>query len=200
VPQKRAHPGDDLLSNLTHSDLTDEELTGVGVTLLIAGLESTVNMIALGVYTLLNHLDQLAVLLNNAPILENAIEELVRHQTIIHIGPFRGALEDVELGGQLVKRGEVVLVSLPVANRDPEQFDDPDTLELTRHTAGHVGFGHGVHQCTGQQLARAELRVSYSTLFRRLPSLRLAADPAEISMRSDKGVYGVKSLPVTWDH
>jgi cytochrome P450 len=199
VPRKRANPGDDLLSGLTTSDLTDEELTGVGVTLIIAGLQSTVNMIALGIYVLLQNPDQLTTLLTDMTLLENAIEELVRHQSIIHIGPFRGALEDVELAGQVIRRGEVVLVSIPAANRDPLRFDDPDLLDITRQTTGHVGFGYGVHQCIGQQLARAELRASYSVLLRRLPSLRLAVPPGEIGMRSDMGVYGVHSLPVEWD-
>lgn len=199
VAIKRARPGDDLLSGLTKSDLTEEELTGVGVTLIVAGLESTANMIALGVYALLQNPDQLAVLLKDMTLLGNAIEELVRYQTIIHIGPFRGALEDVELGGQHIERGEVVLVSLPAANRDRTRFEDPDRLDLRRTTTGHVGFGYGIHQCIGQQLARAELRIGYSALLRRLPSLRVISPPEEIEMRHDMGVYGVKSLPVEWD-
>jgi cytochrome P450 len=198
VLAKRTEPGDDMLSDLTDSDLTDEELTGVGVSLVIAGLESTANMIALGIYVLLEHRDQLDVLLNDLDLMENAVEELVRHQTIIHIGPFRGALEDVELGGQLVKRGEVVLVNLPTANRDPAYFDDPDRLDLHRKTTGHVGFGHGVHQCIGQQLARAELRVSWHALLSRMPDLRLVASRDQIAMRNEMGVYGVHSLPVAW--
>ncbi|WP_340681972.1 cytochrome P450 [Amycolatopsis coloradensis] len=199
VAAKRADPGEDLLSGLTESDLTDEELTGAGVTLIVAGLESTANMIALGIHALLQNPDQLALLLDDMTLLENAIEELVRYQTIIHIGPFRGALEDVELEGVQVKRGEVVLVSLPAANRDPLRFDDPDRLDLRRTTTGHVGFGHGIHQCIGQQLARAELRIGYSVLLRRLPGLRVTLPPEEIAMRHDMGVYGVKSLPVEWD-
>ncbi|MFD9654918.1 cytochrome P450 [Streptomyces mirabilis] len=199
IVAKRARPGDDLLSGLTGSDLTDEELTGVGVTLLVAGLESTASMIALGLYALLENPDQLAVLLGDMDGLDNAIEELVRHQTIFHMGPFRGALEDVVLAGQHISRGEVVLVSLPAANRDPERFDDPDRMDLRRRTTGHLGFGHGVHQCPGQHLARAELRIGYSVLFQRLPGLRVAVPREKIEMRHDMGVWGVKSLPVAWD-
>ncbi|MFK8906298.1 cytochrome P450 [Streptomyces sp. YS-3] len=199
IVHKRAHPSDDLLSGLTESDLTDEELTGVGVTLLVAGMESTANMIALGVYALLENPEQLTLLLNDMSGLENAIEELVRHQTVFHMGPFRGALEDVELEGRHIKRGEVVLVSLPAANRDPQRFEDPDRMDLRRTTTGHLGFGHGVHQCPGQHLARAELRISYAALFRRLPTLRTAVPQEEIAMRDDMGVWGVKSLPVAWD-
>lgn len=199
VVARRAEPSNDLISDLTASDLTDEELTGAGVTLIVAGLESTANMIALGVYALLRDPEQLAVLLQDLSLVNAAIEELVRYQTIIHIGPFRGALEDLELDGRPIKRGEVVLVSLPAANRDPHRFADPDKLDLRRTTTGHLGFGFGAHQCIGQQLARAELRIAYSLLFQRLPGLRVTVPEEKIEMRHDMGVYGVKSLPVEWD-
>ncbi|MEU8364216.1 cytochrome P450 [Nonomuraea sp. NPDC048882] len=107
-------------------------------------------------------------------------------------------MEDVEIDGQVIKAGEVVTVSLPAANRDPEHFDDPDVLDLTRHASGHLSFGHGVHQCIGQQLARIELRIACTALFERFPALRLAVPAAEVPMRTDMTVYGVHRLPVTW--
>ncbi|MFI6321066.1 cytochrome P450 [Nonomuraea sp. NPDC050556] len=193
VRDKRANPTDDLLSDLTTSDLTDEELVNIGFTLLGAGLDTTANMLALGVYALLSHPDQLALLRDNP---EHAVEELLRYLSII---PFtvRVALEDLELDGEQIKAGESVTLSIPAANRDPEHFADPDTLDLLRSTAGHVAFGHGIHQCLGQQLARVELQVALPALFERFPSLRLAS--GDIAMRTDMLIYGVHNLPVTWE-
>ncbi|MEV1174398.1 cytochrome P450 [Nonomuraea sp. NPDC049784] len=198
VPAKRAEPTDDMLSGLTKSDLTDEELANIGFMLLGAGLDTTANMLALGTFALLRHPDQLAVLRDEPERAEQVVEELLRYLSII---PFlvRTALEDVELGGELVRKGETVTVSIPSANRDPRRFPDPDALDLRRDTGGHVGFGHGVHQCLGQQLARVEMQAGYPALFRRFPSLRLAVEPGEVPLRTDMLIYGVHSLPVTWD-
>jgi cytochrome P450 len=195
VIAKRAEPTDDLLGGLTTSDLTDEELTNIGFTLLGAGLDTTANMLALGAFALLSHPDQLSALQEDPSA---AVEELLRYLSII---PFtvRAALEDVELGGTLVKAGEVVTVSIPAANRDPEHFDHPDELDLRRAAGGHVAFGHGVHQCLGQQLARIEMRVALPALFKRFPSLRLAIPAEKVPMRDDMLIYGVHELPVAWD-
>ncbi|NBE91695.1 cytochrome P450 [Nonomuraea sp. KC401] len=200
VAAKRADPGDDLLSALVAGgDLTDEELTGVGLVLLIAGHETTANMIALGTYALLRHPDQLAALRADPTLIDNAVEELLRYLSIIQFGAQRTALEDVELEGVTVRKGQTVVISIPMANRDPGQFDDPDTLDLTRSATGHVGFGHGVHQCLGQQLARVEMRVAYAALFRRFPGLRLAVPEEELAMRTDMAIYGVHRLPVAFE-
>ncbi|MFG6199302.1 cytochrome P450 [Nonomuraea sp. JJY05] len=198
VVARRAKPTDDLLSGLTRSDLTDEELANIGFMLLGAGLDTTANMLALGTFALLRHPGQLAVLREEPGRVDQVVEELLRYLTII---PFlvRTALEDVELGGELVRAGETVTVSVPSANRDPGRFPDPDVLDLRRDTGGHVGFGHGVHQCLGQQLARVEMRAGYPALFRRFPSLRLAVEPEQVPLRTDMLIYGVHSLPVTWD-
>jgi cytochrome P450 len=194
VAAKRAAPTDDLLSGLTESDLTDEELVNIGFTLLGAGLDTTANMIALSAYALLCHPEQLPAL-HAEP--DHAVEELLRYLSIIP-GTVRTALEDVELGGQLVRAGESVTVSVPAANRDPAAFADPDTLDLRRRTSQHVAFGHGIHQCLGQQLARVELRVALPALFERLPGLRLAVPPEEVPLRTDMVIYGVHRLPVAW--
>jgi cytochrome P450 len=110
----------------------------------------------------------------------------------------RAALADVEVGGQLVPKGESVLVSIPMANRDPDRFTDPNTLDIARVTSGHLAFGHGVHQCLGQQLARIELRIGFSALLSRFPGLRLAVAPEEVPLRTGRGIYGVDALPVAW--
>jgi cytochrome P450 len=112
----------------------------------------------------------------------------------------RAALEDVELNGQLIKAGESVTISIQAANRDPEMFADPDTLDMHRNTTGHLAFGHGIHQCLGQQLARVEMRVAFPSLFARFPTLRLAVPPEDVPLRPDhQNIYGVHRLPVTWD-
>jgi cytochrome P450 len=195
---KRADPTDDLLSDLTTSDLTDEELAGIGTFLLGAGLDTTANMIALGTFALLRNPGQLAALRADPGIAEQAVEELLRYLSIAHTGA-RAALEDVELDGQLIKAGETVTISIQAANRDPAKFTDPDTLDLHRHAAGHLAFGHGIHQCLGQQLARVEMRVAFPALFARFPTLRLAVPPEEVPMRTGMDIYGVHQLPVTWD-
>jgi cytochrome P450 len=199
VRAKRQHPADDLLSGLARDDtLTDEELTSVGALLLVAGHETTANMLALGTLTLLRRPDRLAQLAADPALLDRAVEELLRYLTIIQFGLVRLALADVPVGGVLVRAGEPVVASLAAANRDPAHFADPETLDLAREYAPHLAFGHGVHQCLGQQLARTEMRLGFGQLLARFPTLRLAVPPEDVPMREDTIVYGVGSLPVTW--
>ncbi|WP_035795542.1 cytochrome P450 [Kitasatospora mediocidica] len=200
VQAKRTEPTDDLLGSLvTDGELTDEELTTIGLSLLFAGHGLTGNMLSLGTYALLDSPDQLAALLGKPELIDNAVDELLRFLTIVHIGPTRTALEDIELGGQLIKEGETVTLSLPAANRDPERFENPDTLDITREAArGHLALGHGMHQCLGAELARIQMRVGYPALFRRFPDLRLAVPTEEIPMRDNMAFYGVHRLPVVW--
>jgi cytochrome P450 len=198
VLAKRAEPTDDLLSDLTTSDLTDEELTGVGGFLLGAGLDTTANMLAHGTFALLRHPDQLAALGDDPALADQAVEELMRYLSIAHT-MVRVALEDVELDGQVIKAGETVTLSIQAANRDPERFENPDSLDLRRRATGQLGFGHGIHQCLGQQLARVEMRVALPALLTRFPSLRLAVPAEDVPLRTDMNIYGVHSLPVTWD-
>ncbi|MFD7054917.1 cytochrome P450 [Streptomyces mirabilis] len=198
VLAKRAKPTDDLLSDIADGDLTDEELTNIGVLLLGGGFDTTANMLALGTFALLRHPGQLAALRADPGLTDQAVEELLRYLSITHTG-MRTALEDVELDGHLIRAGECVALSVQAANRDPEKFADPDTLDLHRKAVGHVSFGHGVHQCLGQQLARVEMRVAYPALISRFPTLRLAVPPEEVPLRTDSDIYGVHRLPVTWD-
>ncbi|MET7641412.1 cytochrome P450 [Streptomyces sp. NPDC005438] len=200
VAVKHSEPGDDLLSDLAQGDkVTDEELVNIAWALLGGGFDTTTNMLALGTFALLEHPEQRERLRAEPELVDNAVEELLRYLTISHLGASRAALEDVELGGVRIRAGDTVVVSLPAANRDPEQFEDPDRLDLARSTQGHLAFGHGEHQCVGQHLARSIMRVAYPALFARLPGLRLAVPASEVPLRTDMLHYGVHRLPVTWD-
>jgi cytochrome P450 len=198
VRAKRADPTDDLLSGLAGKELTDLELVNIGNVLLVAGHETTANMLALGTLALLRHEDQLAALRADPALVESAVEELLRFLTIVQTGVVRTALEDLEIGGQRIRAGELVVASLASANRDAEQFSEPDVLDLSREYAPHLAFGHGVHQCLGQQLARVEMQVGFTALLARFPSLRLAVPAEQVPMRDDNFILGLRELPVTW--
>ncbi|SCL27181.1 cytochrome P450 [Micromonospora inyonensis] len=199
VATKRANPTDDVLSDLTDTDLTDEELKGIALILLAAGLDTTANMLALGTFALLRNPEQLAALRADPTLADRAVEELLRYLSVAKTF-MRTALEDVEVGGQTIRAGSPVILSYHTANRDPERFTDPHTLDLRRRDGGHLAFGHGIHQCLGQQLARVEMRIAFPALVTRFPTLRLAVPPDGVALRPETAdIYGVKSLPVTWD-
>ncbi len=204
VDRKRTEPADDVLSGLadrvTAGELTGEEAAGLGVLLLVAGHETTANMIALGTLALLEHPEQLAALrdTDDPAVVAAAVEELLRYLSITHSGRRRVALADIEIDGVTIRAGEGVVLPNEVANRDPDAFPDPDRLDLARGSRRHVAFGFGVHQCLGQNLARMELQVAYPALLRRVPTLRAAAPLADIPFKHDGSVYGVYELPVTW--
>ncbi|MFJ3906026.1 cytochrome P450 [Streptomyces sp. NPDC090025] len=199
VAAKRVLTSNDLLGDLARdADLTDEELVGIGGFLLAAGLDTTANMIAHGTFALLSHPDQAAALRADPELAPQAVEELMRYLTVAPT-TVKSALEDVMWEGQLIRAGETVTLSLEAANRDPARFTDPDVLDVHRAATGHLGFGHGIHQCLGQQLARVEMTVAIPALFRRLPTLRLAVPPEEVPPRTGMNIYGVHRLPVAWD-
>ncbi|GAA3141210.1 cytochrome P450 [Nonomuraea roseoviolacea] len=204
VGRKLAEPADDLLSRLTErveaGELSRAEAAQMGVLLLIAGHETTANMIALGTLALLRHPDQLALLResDDPKLVAGAVEELLRYLNITHSGRRRVALEDIEIAGQVIRAGEGMIMANDVANRDPAVFPGPDELDLRRDARRHVAFGFGVHQCLGQPLARMELQVVYSTLYRRIPTLSLATELDRVPFKHDGQVYGVYELPVTW--
>ena len=204
VGDKLAEPADDLLSGLAArvkaGELTRFEAAQMGVLLLIAGHETTANMIALGTLALLEHPDQLAALRETADpaLVASSVEELLRYLNITHNGRRRVALDDIEIAGETIRAGEGVIMANDIANRDATQFTDPDRLDLARDARHHVAFGFGVHQCLGQPLARLELQVVYGTLYRRIPTLRLATELDAIPFKHDGSVYGVYELPVTW--
>ncbi|MEU7477031.1 cytochrome P450 [Lentzea sp. NPDC042327] len=200
VRAKRAKPTDDLLSGLvTETDLTEDELVGIANLLLIAGHETTANMLALGTFALLEHPEQLELLRARPELTENAVEELLRYLSIIAFGVPRFAKEESEVGGVTIPAGETVLVAVPAVNRSPEQYEDPHELRVDRPRGHHLAFGHGIHQCLGQQLARVEMVVGFTELLRRLPGLRLAVPATEVPLRTDMAIYGVHALPVSWD-
>ncbi|MYW97893.1 cytochrome P450 [Amycolatopsis rubida] len=195
---KRAEPGEDILSDLARDeDLSVEELTGMAFLLLLAGHETTANMLSLGAFALLEHPAQLAELRTDPTLFANAVEELMRYLSVADIF-YRYATEDVELGGETIPAGSTVVVSLLAANRDPDHFENPDTIDPHRKVRGQVAFGHGIHQCLGQQLARIEMRVGFEGLLRRFPDLRLAVPAGEVPLRTTMNIYGVHELPVTW--
>lgn len=198
VTRKRAEPGEDILSDLARDDeLGIEELTGIAFLLLLAGHETTANMLALGTFALLEHPEQLAELRADPELLPDAVEELMRYLAVGDIF-YRYATVDIELGGQTIGAGSTVVVSLLAAGHDPERFDDPDTLDIHRTARGHLSFGHGAHACLGQQLARVEMRAGFAALLGRFPTLELAVPAGEVKLKTDMNLYGVHELPVTW--
>jgi cytochrome P450 len=198
VERKRADPDDDILSDLARNDdLSVEELTGMAFLLLLAGHETTANVLALGAFALLEHPEQLAELRADPNLMPDAVEEIMRYLSVADVF-MRYAAEDVELGGEAIPAGSTVVVSLLAANRDPRRFEDPDALDVRRRARGHLSFGHGVHQCLGQQLARVEMRAGFEGLLRRFPTLRLAVPADEVRLKTDMNIYGVHALPVTW--
>lgn len=198
VLSKREHPTDDVFSDLlVKSDFTDEEVVNVAIMLLGAGLDSIASTLALGTMALLQNPEQAETLRREPEITERAVEELLRYSTVLPVLT-RAALEDVEIDGHLIHKGETVTLATGAANRDPDKFQDPDMLDITRTERGHVAFGHGVHQCVAQQLARVELTVAFPALFRRFPTLRLAVEPNQVPLRDETAFYGLHALPVEW--
>ncbi len=168
--------------------------------LLLAGHETTANMIALGALTLLRHPGQLAQLRNSDDpgLIARAVEELLRYLSNVHTGLRRLAVEDIEIAGQVIRAGEGLIIPIETANRDETVFPRAGMLDIHRDARKHIAFGFGVHQCVGQHLARLELQIVYAALCRRIPTLALAVDPGHISFKQGGLVYGVYELPVTW--
>jgi cytochrome P450 len=204
IGKRLAEPRDDLLSSIagrvTAGEIDHRQATEMALLLLIAGHETTANMIALGTLALLQNPDQLALLResDDPRFVAGAVEELLRYLHITHLGRRRAVTEDIEIGGQVVRAGEGIIMANEIANRDPEVFPDPDRLDLTRDARRHVAFGFGVHQCLGQPLARMELQVVYGTLYKRIPTLKLACALEDVRFKNDAFIYGVHELPVSW--
>jgi cytochrome P450 len=202
VERARKHPGDDILGMLVreHSDeCTDNELIGVAGLLLLAGHETTSNMLGLGTLALLRHPEQLAAVRDDPDAVGPAVEELMRWLSIVHSAIPRVTTTEVEVAGVRIPAGELVFVSLPSGNRDPGFIDSPEVLDIRRGAVGHLGFGHGVHHCLGAPLARMEMRIAFPALLRRFPTLALAGDFDDVQFRSFHFIYGLRSLEVTWE-
>jgi cytochrome P450 len=205
ITTRRAAPdGDDVLSRLivrssqTERPLTDLELVAMNSALLVAGFDSTATLLTHGLLALMEHPEQWERLCRDPGLAPTAGEELVRYLGV-GVGLLRQATEDTELAGQRIAAGDYVVVAIQSANRDPELYPDADTFDVGRRSGPHVGFGHGAHQCVGQQIARLELTTALQTLAQRVPSLRLAAPLAEVEFRTESVVRGPATLRVGWD-
>ncbi|MEU4721164.1 cytochrome P450 [Nonomuraea dietziae] len=199
VARSQAEPGDDLLGMLVREhgdDLSTDELIGIAGLLLLAGHETTSNMLALGTLALLRHPDQLELLRKEPERIDSAVEELLRWLSIVHSGSAKVTTTEVELSGRRIPAGELVMCVLPAANRDPALVRDPDRLDISRGEPGHVAFGHGVHHCLGAPLARMEMRIALPALLERFPGLREAGAP--VAFRSFHVVYGLSTFEVAW--
>lgn len=203
LAEKRVHPGMDLTSGLVqaeeHGDyLSETELVSTIFLLIVAGHETTVNLIGNGTLALLQHPEQLNLLRTHPELLHSAIEELLRYTAPVSMSSPRWASEDIVLHDQLIHKGEMVFVSLIGANTDPQHFADPDVLDLARLENHHVAFGKGIHFCLGAPLARLEGQIAIGTLLRRLPHLRLACDPEQLTWTQSPILRGLTSLPVAF--
>lgn len=202
IDRRQREPGDGLLDELIHDQLREgavdrEELISLATILLVAGHETTANMISLGTFTLLRHPEQLAELRAEPTLMPAAVEELLRFLSIAD-GLLRVATEDIEVAGKTIRADEGVIFSTSVINRDGYTFPEPDALDWHRSTRQHIAFGFGIHQCLGQNLARAEMEIALLSLFDRLPGLRLAAPVDDIPFKPGDTIQGMLELPVTW--
>ncbi len=204
VKAKRTEPGEDLLSRLVAErvvpgELREDELVSLAMLLLVAGHETTANMIGLSALVLLEHPEHLEALREDPSLAPGMVEELLRYLTVVRTGLPRLALEDAEIGGQKIRAGEGVVAMLAMSNRDSSVFGDPDEFDPKRREAHrHMAFGFGLHQCIGQPLARAELRIALLELARRFPELRSERALADVPQRPMAVTFGVAELPVTW--
>lgn len=207
--RREESPDDSLLSRLVNvtvasGDLEFEEIVTIGRFVVGAGHETTANMLGLGTLALLRNPDQLEILMSDPETFApSTVEELLRYLSIVQVEPSRIAVQDVEVGGQMIRAGDGVVMSLMAANRDPRAFDHGqrslDELDVTRpKTAHHVAFGYGPHQCVGQNLARVEMQVAWCRLFQRLPGLRLAMAEEELEFKKTGLNYGLTKLMVDW--
>jgi cytochrome P450 len=204
VEAKQKNPAEDAVSDLAErvnaGEISVKEAAQLGTGLLIAGHETTANMIGIGVLALLENPEQADLMRNTEEpkVIANAVEELMRYLSIIQNGQRRVAVDDIDISGHTIRAGEGIIIDLAPSNWDAKAFPHPDKLDLSRDAGQQLGFGYGRHQCVGQQLARAELQIVFHTLLRRIPTLRLAIPFDEVPFKHDRLAYGVYELPVTW--
>ena len=203
VAAKRAAPGEDILSSLVLAQegddrLTDTELLDLATQLLLAGHETTVTLLGSGLFLLFTHPAQLAALRADPDLTPSAIEEIMRYDGPIENSLLRVPLEDVEIAGTVIRKGEGVVALTSVANRDPSVFPDPNRFDVGRRGATHLGFGHGIHFCLGAALARLEADVALRALLARFPTLDLAIPAEQVQWRPPLTTHGPVRLPVTW--
>ncbi len=203
IDAKEADPGDDMVSRIIAEHvkpgrLSRDDFAEIGAMILRAGHDTTTNMIGMGTLLLLRNDELRAQLARDPALIEGAVDELLRYVSPVQFSPRRVALEDVEIGGMTIPKGDGLFLLLGAANRDGAVFECPDALDATRDASHHLAFGYGIHQCLGQMLARFELQIMFQAILRRLPNLRLAAPLEEIRFKHDMQIYGVHNLPVAW--
>jgi cytochrome P450 len=202
VERRRADPEDDLITALIWAEeagdrLSEDELLAMAFLLLVAGHETTVNLIASGTLALLEHPEQTERLRRDPSLVKPAVEELLRYTSPVELATERYAREDAEIGGRTISRGELVLAVLGSANRDERYFEDPDVLDLARDPNRHLAFGRGgVHHCLGAPLARMEGQIALTALMRRFPGARLAMAPESLRWRRGLFLRGLEKLPL----
>ena len=204
IAARRADPRDDLITALVQAEtagdrLSEQEVLSMIFLLLLAGHETTVNLIANGVLALLQHPGEMEKLRSRPELIDLAVEELLRFGNPVEHGNFRFALDDLEIAGQRIPKGAIVVLLLASANRDETVFAEPERLDIAREPNRHLGYGFGVHYCLGAQLARVEGRVAIRRLLARFPSLRLAVPPETLRWRHTVAVRGLESLPIEVD-
>ncbi|WP_410622742.1 cytochrome P450 [Amycolatopsis sp. cmx-8-4] len=202
VKKQREEPGDGLLGMLIkeHGDeISDRELAGLADGVLTGGLETTASMLALGALVLLRDEKAFDAVRGDDESVHRFVEELLRYLTVVQMAFPRFAKQDMEIGGVHIAEGDIVLVSLSVADRDPKLGPDMEKFDATREPTSHLAFSYGIHRCIGAELARMELRTAYPALVRRFPNLRLAVPAEELAFRKVSIVYGLDELPVLVD-
>jgi cytochrome P450 len=201
VAARRAHPSNDLLSQLItlrqdRDQLSDDELTSMINLLVLAGHETTVNLIANGIHALLTHPDQLARLRGKPHLIAPAVEELLRFESPVHLALPLTAAEPLDINGVEIAAGQIVIAALLAANRDPARIPQPDRLDIARAHNPHMAFGHGIHHCLGAPLARLEGRIALTSLLDRYPRLRLAVAPERLTYQPSFVFHALATLPV----
>lgn len=198
----RAEPGQDMISQLIAAEeegdrLTEQELYGVVALLIIAGHETTVNLIGNSILSLLQHPDQLELLVRQPELIHTAIEESLRFNGPVEFSTGRWAREDFNFKGKEFKKGDLVILALNSANHDPSQFESPDAFDITREKSPHLAFGKGIHLCLGAPLARLEGEIAINSLLQRYPNMKLNAQPGELEWRPGMIVRGVQEIPLS---
>jgi cytochrome P450 PksS len=204
IHQRRVKPLNDLVSALVEVQaagdrLSQDELVAMVLLLLVAGHETTVNLIGSGMLALFEHPEQMQKLRSDPGLIKTAVEELLRFTSPVELATERYAREDVTMGGVTIPRGDMVYVALASANRDERQFPDPNALDITREPNKHLAFGLGAHFCLGAPLARLETQLAINTLLCRLPHLRLTKAPSQLRWRRGLLLRGLEALPVAFD-
>jgi cytochrome P450 len=203
IKERREYPKDDLVTALVQAkdgsdQLSEDEILAMIFLLLVAGHETTVNLIGSGTLALLEHPDQLVMLRSEPTLIKTAIEELLRFVCPVEMATERYTCEDITIAGTTIPRGELVMAVIGSANRDERYFDNPDLLDITRKNNKHLAFGQGTHYCLGAPLARLEGRIAVSTLVQRMPNLRLSVEPDQVRWRGTFVLRGLEALPVSF--